>query len=53
MDDRKGLVSLLVYAVALPLAFVLPVVSCAGYVLVLAMWLFPDPRIEKRLDTEA
>jgi len=52
-DDRKGLVSLLVYAVALPLAFVLPVVSCAGYVLVLAMWLFPDPRIEKRLDTEA
>jgi uncharacterized membrane protein len=52
-DDRKGLVSLLVYAVALPLAFVVPVVSCAGYVLVLAMWLFPDPRIEKRLDTEA
>jgi len=51
--DRKGLVSLLVYCVALPIAFVRPVLSCAGYVLVLIMWLLPDPRIEKRLGTDA
>lgn len=48
--DRKGLVSLLVYFAALPISFVRPVFSCAGYVLVLAMWLLPDPRIEKRLE---
>jgi len=25
-------------------------VSCAGYVLVLVLWLLPDPRIEKHLE---
>jgi uncharacterized membrane protein len=49
-SDRKGLTSVLIYAVAIPIAFVWPVASCAGYVLVLIMWLLPDPRIEKRLD---
>jgi len=49
--DRKGLTSLVVYALALPISFFRPVVSCVAYVLVLAMWLLPDPRIEKRLDT--
>jgi uncharacterized membrane protein len=49
--DRKGLASVLIYAVSIPVAFVWPVLSCAGYVLVLIMWLLPDPRIEKRLDT--
>jgi uncharacterized membrane protein len=51
--DRKGLASLLVYSLALPIAFVRPVVSCAAYVLVLIMWLLPDPRIEKRIDANA
>jgi uncharacterized membrane protein len=50
--DRKGLASVLIYAVSIPIAFVWPVVSCAAYVLVLIMWLLPDPRIEKRLDAE-
>jgi len=48
--DRKGLASLVVYAVSLPIALVWPVVSCAGYVFVLVLWLLPDPRIERRLD---
>ena len=49
--DWKGLASVLVYCAALPVSFVWPMVSCAAYVLVLVMWLLPDPRIEKRLDT--
>jgi uncharacterized membrane protein len=48
--DRKGLVSVVIYAVALPLAFVYPVASCVGYVLVVVMWLLPDRRIEKGLE---
>lgn len=51
--DWKGMASVLVYFVAVLMAFVRPVISCAGYVLVLIMWLLPDPRIEKRLDTDA
>jgi uncharacterized membrane protein len=50
--DRKGLVSVMIYAVSIPIAFAWPVVSCAGYVLVLIMWLLPDPRIEKRLGAQ-
>jgi uncharacterized membrane protein len=48
--DWKGLASVGVYCISVPLAFVYPVASCAGYVLVLVMWFLPDPRIEKRLD---
>ena len=50
--DRKGLASLLVYLIALPICFVQPAVSCAAYVLVVLMWLLPDPRIEKRLHAD-
>jgi uncharacterized membrane protein len=50
--DRKGLASVVIYAVAILISFVWPVVSCAGYVLVLIMWLLPDPRIEKHLEAE-
>jgi uncharacterized membrane protein len=48
-DDRKGKISLVAYAVAIPLAFVHPLVACACYVGVAVMWLIPDPRIEKAL----
>jgi uncharacterized membrane protein len=48
-SDRKGAVSLVVYATAIPLSFVQPWIACAGYVLVAIMWLLPDPRIEKAL----
>jgi uncharacterized membrane protein len=47
--DRKGKLSLALYAVAIPLAFVNQWISDALYVAVALMWLVPDRRIEKRL----
>ena len=47
--DRKGMVSVAVYAIAIPLAFIQPWIACTCYVLVAAMWLLPDPRIEKSI----
>ena len=47
--DRKTRISLVVYAVAIPLSFVQPWIACACYVVVAIVWLVPDPRIEKAL----
>ena len=47
--DIKGKLSLLLYAAAIPLAFLDPRVACALYVLVALMWLVPDRRIEGTL----
>src|SRR5262249_23947473 len=47
--DRKGIISMLLYAAAIPLAFVHTWFSCAIYVLVAVIWLAPDPRIERVL----
>ena len=44
--DRKGKASPLLYASAIPLAFVNRWLSIAIYVLVALMWLIPDRRIE-------
>lgn len=46
-DDRKGRLSLLIYAISIPLAYVSTWAAFAGYILVAVMWLLPDPRIEK------
>jgi uncharacterized membrane protein len=46
--DRKGKLSIVLYGVAIPLAFVLPWLSVLCYVLVAALWLVPDRRIERR-----
>jgi uncharacterized membrane protein len=48
--DRKGILSIAVYAVAIPLAFLRPTLSCACYALVALIWLVPDPRIERRIE---
>jgi uncharacterized membrane protein len=48
-EDRKGKVSPLLYLVAITLSPFLPVVSFAIYVLVAAIWIVPDPRIERRI----
>ena len=45
--DRKGLISLVVYGAAVPLAFVTPIAAMALYVVVALMWLVPDRRIER------
>jgi uncharacterized membrane protein len=47
--DLKGRISLVFYAVAIPLAFVNPLFACGIYVLVATIWLIPDRRIEKNL----
>jgi uncharacterized membrane protein len=47
--DRKGNVSMALYAAAIPLAFVNQWIADAIYVSVALMWLVPDRRIESRL----
>jgi len=47
--DVKGRISPWIYAAAIPIAFVAPLVSFGLYALVAAMWLIPDPRIERRI----
>jgi hypothetical protein len=47
--DWKGKASVLMYAAAVPLAFVDPRISGAVYVAVAVMWLVPDRRIETTL----
>jgi uncharacterized membrane protein len=48
--DRKGIISVGLYAVAIPLAFVNQLISDAMYALVALMWLIPDRRIESLFD---
>jgi hypothetical protein len=47
--DRKGKISIALYAAAIPLAFAPPWVAGACYVIVAIMWLIQDPRMERRL----
>jgi uncharacterized membrane protein len=47
--DRKGIVSLALYAVAIALAFFSTAAAFAVYVLVAGIWFIPDRRIEKGL----
>ena len=48
-SDLKGKVSVVIYLVAIPLAFVNSWLACGLYVLVAVIWLIPDRRIEKTL----
>ena len=48
-NDRKGKISILIYAAAIPLAFAQPWIAAAGYVIVAIMWLIPDRRIESKI----
>ena len=45
-NDAKGKISMAIYALAIPLAFVHQFLADAFYVLVALMWLIPDRRIE-------
>ena len=51
-NDYKGTASLILYAAAIPLAFVDTRISMTCYVLVAIMWFVPDRRIEKALPEE-
>lgn len=48
--DRKGTLSLGIYAVSIPLAFFVPLLSLAGFVSVALIWLIPDRRMERVID---
>ena len=48
--DVKGKISPMLYAIAIVLAFVKPILSDAIYVFVALMWLVPDRRIETMFD---
>ena len=45
--DRKAKISIAIYAMAIPLAFVKPWIAAACYVIVAIIWLIPDRRIER------
>jgi uncharacterized membrane protein len=45
--DLKGIASVVIYLVAVGLAFVQPRVSCTLYLAVAVMWLVPDRRFER------
>lgn len=49
--DIKGKISLVIYVLAMGLAFWLPILSCLLFVAVALIWLVPDRRIEKKIPT--
>lgn len=51
-NDVKGIISVVVYAVAIVLSFLNGWISLSLYALVVVMWVIPDRRIEKKLDEE-
>lgn len=48
--DFKGKISVVIYAVTIPLAFVEPWLAYGFYIFVAVMWLVPDRRIEDTLN---
>ena len=48
-SDVKGKLSIVLYVLAVPLAFVNQLIADAIYVSVALLWLIPDPRIERRI----
>ncbi|HEX5396474.1 MAG TPA: TMEM175 family protein [Candidatus Limnocylindria bacterium] len=51
--DAKGLLSILAYMVATPLALGLPLVAFGIYVVVAVMWIVPDRRMERSLQASS
>ena len=50
-EDRKGLLSVALYAKAIPFAFFAHWIAAGLYVLVAFIWLIPDRRIERALSS--
>ena len=48
-SDRKGTISLSIYALAIPLAFLHPWIALAMYVGIAMLWFIPDRRIESMI----
>ena len=47
--DKKGILSVIIYAAGIALSFVQPLLGITCYVAVSCMWFIPDKRIEKKL----
>ena len=47
--DRKGLTSVIIYALGISLSFIKPWMGLSSYVLVAGIWFIPDRRIEKKI----
>ena len=50
-SDLKGKLSIALYALSIPVACVVPLVSVAIFIVVAAMWFVPDRRLEGRPGT--
>ncbi|MEO6168173.1 MAG: TMEM175 family protein [Chitinophagales bacterium] len=50
--DKKGILSVVIYLVAIPLSFINSFIALALYTVVAAIWLIPDQRIEKKVAEE-
>ena len=48
-NHKKEHISIALYVIAILLAFILPAVSVAIYILVAVIWIIPDRRIEKNI----
>ena len=49
-NDRKGKASPFFYAIAIALSPFVPALSVGLFILVAAIWIVPDPRIERRIN---
>lgn len=47
--DKKGTISVVVYALGVLLSFLHPLLGCVSCITVALIWLIPDKRIEKRI----
>jgi uncharacterized membrane protein len=51
-SDKKGIASVVLYAVGIALSFVNPWIGFAVYTVVAGLWFIPDTRIEKKLEQD-
>lgn len=51
-QERKGYISIIIYALAIPMAFVNPYISEGMFLVVSVMWFIPDKNIERAIGGE-
>jgi uncharacterized membrane protein len=51
--DYKGISSLILYFIAIPMAFLLPIMSIVCYLISAGIWLIPDKRIENQMKQQS
>jgi uncharacterized membrane protein len=51
-QEKKGIISMVIYLLGIPMAFVNPYISEVLFLLVSIMWFFPDKNVEKAMESE-